>query len=39
MSKGVAALQNLDDSGDINRTWENITVSKFQPKRVYDIMN
>jgi hypothetical protein len=29
-----AALENLEDSGDISRAWDNIRVKKFQPKRV-----
>jgi glycine betaine/choline ABC-type transport system substrate-binding protein len=29
-----AALENLEDSGDINRAWDNIRTSKFRPKRV-----
>jgi hypothetical protein len=29
-----AALENLDDSGDINRAWDNIRTPKFRPKIV-----
>jgi glycine betaine/choline ABC-type transport system substrate-binding protein len=29
-----AALENLEDSGDINRAWDNIRTSKFRPKRI-----
>jgi hypothetical protein len=34
-----SALENLEDSGDINRAWNNIRTSKFRPKRVQDIVN
>jgi hypothetical protein len=29
-----AALENLEDSGDINRAWDSIRTSEFWPKRV-----
>jgi hypothetical protein len=34
-----AASENLDAEVDINRAWETVSTSKFQPKRVYVIMN
>jgi hypothetical protein len=34
ISNRFAALENLDDDVDINRAWETVRVSKFQPKRV-----
>jgi hypothetical protein len=35
-----AALENLDDSADINRAWDTIDrTSKFQPKRVSVFVN
>lgn len=34
ISNKCAALVNSDDDMDINEAWENIRVSKFQPKQV-----
>jgi hypothetical protein len=34
ISNRFAALENLDAEVDINRAWETIRISKFQPKRV-----
>jgi hypothetical protein len=35
-----AALENLDDNGDINRTWELLEISsKFRPMRVSGFVN
>jgi hypothetical protein len=40
ISNKFAALQNLDTGVGINRAWESIRENiKFQPKRVYVIMN
>jgi hypothetical protein len=35
ISQNFAALKIFDDYVDISRTWENIRISEFQPKRVW----
>jgi hypothetical protein len=39
ISDRFATLENLDTEMDINRAWETIRVSAFQPKIVLVIMN